>query len=96
MEHLTLGSLWDALTWHTFIEVIAIIIAAFIVHPLTSAAKRSYERVFLRLAASSQRRALNKIKELLDYYAAICGHKHAIEEQLFRAVLRASSRTSKY
>jgi hypothetical protein len=58
---------------------------------VTAATKRFYDRLSQRLAASSQQRALKKIKNLLDYYATIRKDENTIAEEPFQAVLRAST-----
>jgi hypothetical protein len=90
MEHLTIGAFWDALTWHTLIEVVAIIIAAIIVHPFLSATKRSYDWLSHRFAISSRKRALRRIKHLLDRYARISRARELLQTEAFHAALITS------
>ena len=62
-----LALLWNEFNLHTFIEILAILLASLIVHPLISLVKRIY--VLQRRAASSKVKAVARTKKILHRYA---------------------------
>jgi hypothetical protein len=94
MEHVVtepqsvLTGLWAELTWHTLIEVIAIIVAAIIVHPIIKLIGRQLDKLSQIIATSSRNNARKRIKYLFEFYSLVSIERERLSREPLYAILR--------
>lgn len=85
-----LENLWHELSAKTVIELIVAVLAVMIAHPALGLLTRLRESVAQSIALKSKKRAIKRIKRLLDHYAAIFRRRESYKNQPYLATVRTS------